>query len=144
MATCSTWLNLKDLSRISDIPTIDCLKTLQNKGWLNSNGSPTQSAIEAGAAASNLETSQTSHQSIWNAEICKRLLKNIIKEPIGRTIEIQQWTTLLEALEEGSPSINATAEEMAQDLPCNLIKEVNHQLALRGVTSFRVNKKLVA
>jgi len=144
MATCSTWLSLKDLSRISDMPTIDCLRTLQKKGWLNSNGTPTPSALEAGAAASTQGTNQVSNQSIWNAEICKKLLKKVVKKPIGRTVKIQQWTTLLEALEEGSASINATAEEMAEDLPCNLIREVNDQLALRGVTSFRVNEKLVA
>ena len=57
---------------------------------------------------------------------------------------IEQWATLLETLGEGAPSINATADEMAKDLPQELIREVNIQLEQRGVTSFRVSEKLAA
>ena len=51
--------------------------------------------------------------------------------------QVEQWAILLEALQEGSPSINATPEQMAEELPSELIGEVNDQLAQRGCC-FRV------
>ncbi len=136
MAPCSTWLTLSDLSHLYGISPIHCIATLHKHGWSDPNGHPTQSAIKADVANTAQKPNKSSDQAIWNSELCKQLL--------DKTIEIQQWATLLEALEEGSPSINTTAEEMATDLPCNLIQEVNDQLAQRGVTSFRVPAKLVA
>ena len=64
--------------------------------------------------------------------------------PNSRIKEIEQWTTLFEALEEGAPSINTTADEMARDIPQELIRSVNHQLAERGHTNFQVSEKLAA
>jgi len=40
-------------------------------------------------------------------------------------------------MEEGSPSIDATVEQMAEDIPGELAEDVNHQLAARGCR-FRV------
>ncbi len=65
------------------------------------------------------------------------LLEKTTLELTNRDRQIEQWAQLLEALEEGSPSVNATAEQMAEDLPKELIKEVNDQLAKRGC-EFRV------
>tara|TARA_B100000029_G_C17032820_1_gene762880 strand:- start:196 stop:489 length:294 start_codon:yes stop_codon:yes gene_type:complete len=45
------------------------------------------------------------------------------------------------ALKEGSQSVNTTSEQMAEDLPRELIEDVNYLLAERGVT-FRVPCKL--
>ena len=45
---------------------------------------------------------------------------------------IDQWADLLSALEQGSPSINTSAEEMASDLPANLVTQVNQELRQRG------------
>jgi len=52
---------------------------------------------------------------------------------------VDQWTQLLEALELGSPSINATADQMAEDMPRELVEDVNDQLAARGCT-YRVSR----
>ncbi|MEC7382221.1 MAG: hypothetical protein VYE16_04350, partial [Cyanobacteriota bacterium] len=75
-----------------------------------------------------------------NAKICKGLLEKSGYQPINRTLQVEQWAELLEALEEGSPSINATAEQMAEDLPEELVGDVNDQLAQRGC-HFRVALK---
>ena len=40
--------------------------------------------------------------------------------------------TLLEAMEEGSASISTSTDQMAEDLPMDLIEDVNHQLSHRG------------
>ncbi len=61
----------------------------------------------------------------------------IQNQAISKTTQVNQWAQLLEALVVGSPSVAATPEQMAEDLPKELIKDVNDQLALRGC-SFRV------
>jgi hypothetical protein len=55
-------------------------------------------------------------------------------------MKVEQWVQLLEALVEGSPSINATAEQMSEDLPEELVFDVNNQLAQRGCR-FQVTQK---
>ena len=60
-------------------------------------------------------------------------------QAISRTTQVHQWVQLLEALVVGSPSVDATPQQMAEDLPHELINEVNAQLALRGC-SFRVQE----
>lgn len=52
--------------------------------------------------------------------------------PIHRSEQISQWVTLLEAMEEGSASVSTSPDQMAEDLPFDLIEEVNHQLSHRG------------
>ncbi len=57
----------------------------------------------------------------------------------SRALQIEQWAQLLEALDIGSPSIDTTADQMAEDLPSELVPEVNNQLAERGC-HFRVKQ----
>jgi hypothetical protein len=51
---------------------------------------------------------------------------------MSRSLQIEQWTQLLEALQLGSPSITATADQMAEEMPGELLEDVNHKLAERG------------
>jgi hypothetical protein len=51
--------------------------------------------------------------------------------------QIDQWSQFLEAMQSGSPSIASTADQMAEDMPSELVDGVNQQLAERGC-SFRV------
>jgi len=143
MVQSSTRLSLTNLSRNLNTTPIECNKALRKHGWLDINGHPTRSALEAGAAAASTKEETTAcNKAIWNIGVCKHLLEKNVSPPINNNLEIEQWTNLLEALEEGSPSINTTAEEMARDLPQNLISGVNDQLKIRGRTSFRVSTQL--
>ena len=45
---------------------------------------------------------------------------------------VEQWVTLLCALDEGSPSISTTAAEMATELPSDLVAPVNEGLRALG------------
>ena len=54
------------------------------------------------------------------------------QRPIKRSEQVSQWATLLEAMEEGSASISTSTDQMAEDLPIDLIEEVNLQLNHRG------------
>ena len=49
------------------------------------------------------------------------------------------WADLLSALQQGSPSISVSAEEMAVDVPGDLITPVNRALRERGC-SFRIKR----
>ena len=136
MAAFQTWISLTDLARSYGLSTIHCGRILERLGWRDRRGRPTTAALEAGAAQESCHKGQ-SRSSLWNREICGRELKTHGYKPMSRNQQIQQWTQLLEALQEGSPSINATAEQMAQDMPNDLVDDVNHQLASRGC-SFRI------
>ena len=51
---------------------------------------------------------------------------------ITRAQHVKQWVALLEALSEGSASITTTPEQMAEELPAELVADVNAQLSSRG------------
>lgn len=50
-----------------------------------------------------------------------------------------QWAELLSALDEGSPSISTSADQMAEDLPGDLVDPVNAELRQRGC-SYQVSR----
>ncbi len=138
MVSSRNWLNLTDLGKVYGISAIQCGSALKEKGWCNQFGKPTPQAFQAGAASTKCRNNPDDDNPIWNAKVCCELLKDIGYTPINRTLQIEQWAKLLEALEEGSPSINTTAAQMAEDLPIELIDEVNIKLASRGCI-FRVS-----
>ncbi len=142
MANSEAWLSLTDLGRIYGISAIHCGKTLKQQGWRDQHGRPTPNALQVGAAVSTGNQNDFG-TALWNAKVCKALLEKTGYQPIRKSIQIKQWVQLLEALEEGSPSINTTAEQMAEELPRELVVDVNNQLAARGC-SFRIknNKKV--
>jgi len=131
MAPSATWLSLTDLGRIYGISAIHCGRALQQQGWRDRHGRPTPGAIEAGAAF-NHGAHHTPRAALWNAQICSALLEKTGYQQVSRSLQIEQWVQLLEAMEQGCPSINATAAQMAEELPNELIGDVNHELAQRG------------
>lgn len=52
---------------------------------------------------------------------------------------VSQWAELLSALDEGSPSISTSADQMAEDLPGDLVEPVNAELRQRGY-SYQVTR----
>ncbi len=140
MAHSSNWLNLHDLGEAYGISAINCGRVLQKHGWRDQQGHPTTRALQAGAAQ-EYEHNNSSCVALWNSEVCKGLLEQKNGHTINRTNQIDLWAKLLEALEEGSPSIVTTPAQMAEELPKDLIYEVNQKLALRGCT-FRASQEI--
>ncbi len=136
MNSSNTWLSLNDLGNLYGISALHCGRTLQQKGWSDKMGYPTPAALKMGIANSH-ETKNSANKAFWNAEICKNLLEKTGYQPISREVRIKQWVSLLSALAKGSPSVNATAEQMSEDLPKEFINAVNSQLAKEGC-QFRV------
>jgi hypothetical protein len=124
------WLTLSDLGRRFGLSAKHCGLALDHQGWRDRNGQPTQTAITAGAAQSyNNHHHRSSNR--WNADICGTVISRE-NHSINRGEHVEQWVTLLEAMEEGSASISTSTDQMAKDLPMDLIEEVNHQLSHRG------------
>ena len=136
MALNSPWLSLSDLGRLYGISAVHCGRILEKNGWRDHRGRPTPTALEAGAASSIAPHSQ-GRSVFWSRSLCTDLLNSNGYTPISRSQQVEQWTQLLEALQLGSPSVCATADQMAEDMPKELIEEVNQQLKLRGC-SYRV------
>ena len=136
MADNSPWLCLAELGRIYGISAFHCGRILENHGWRDRRGRPTPAALEAGAASSVGPHGQGRHV-FWSHSLCTELLNSNGYTPISRSLQVEQWTQLLEALQLGSPSISATADQMAEEMPNELMEDVNHQLKVRGC-SYRV------
>ena len=137
MAVHSPWLSLSDLGRIYGISAVHCGRILEKHGWRDNRGRPTAAAIQAGAANSVGPHSQ-GRSVFWSRSLCTELLNNNGYTPISRSQQVEQWTQLLEALQFGSPSLSATADQMAEDMPRELVDDVNQQLKVRGC-SYRVS-----
>ena len=127
----STWITLNDLGRSFGISSIHCARALEHEGWRDRQGHPTDAAVEAGAVDQRMPKKH-GRSVLWNADVCADLLKKKGYRPVTRSEHIGQWTDLLEAMTAGSPSITTTADQMAEELPTDLVEDVNRQLSQRG------------
>jgi len=137
MAAINPWLSLTDLGRIYGISAIHCGRIMEQQGWRDRRGRPTPAALEI-EAATNAGPHGQGRTVFWNRAVCAELLEGMGYAPMSRSLQIEQWTQLLEAMQTGSPSISATPDQMAEEMPNELVEEVNHQLAARGC-SYRVS-----
>ena len=127
----TTWVTLNDLGRNFGISAIHCGRALEHEGWRDRQGRPTTAAVTAGAVDQRTPHSQ-GRSVLWNAELCNLALERKGYRPVSRSEHVGQWADLLEAMTVGSPSITTTADQMAEDLPNELVEDVNHQLTRRG------------
>ena len=137
MGNSTTWISLNDLGRFHGISAIHCGKILNQQGWRDRRGQPTAEAFKS-EAARHLGPHGQTQSVVWNQELCGDLLETKGHQPVSLSRQIDQWSQLLEAMQSGSPSITATAAQMAEEMPNELVDGVNQQLAERGC-SFRVH-----
>lgn len=133
MATSSTnpWRSLTDLGRLHGISAVQFGRLLNRAGLRDASGQPSSRAI-AEKLAYGHHGDQPGRQTFWHQERCLRLLEQQGLLPRRPTSLVEQWTELLSALFAGSPSISTSAEQMAEDLPRELVGAVNSQLKARG------------
>ena len=137
MGNSTTWISLNDLGRFYGISAIHCGKILHQHGWRDRRGQPSDDAINA-QAARHLGPHGQTQSVVWNQELCRELFATNGLQPVSLSRQIDQWSQFLEAMQSGSPSIASTADQMAEDMPSELVDGVNQQLAERGC-SFRVH-----
>jgi hypothetical protein len=132
------WLSLTDLGRRYGISAVHTGRLLVTAGLRRSSGEPTAEALDAGLAIRPLPGHH--HTSLWHLKGCAPHLERLGLVPQGQPTLVSLWADLLSALLQGSPSISVSAEEMADDIPRDLVKPVNRELRQRGC-SFRVNPR---
>jgi hypothetical protein len=133
------WLTLTDLGRRYGVSAVHTGKLLVDAGLRNRSGEPSSEALRVGLA---MLPKPGHHQaSLWHAQGCAPHLERLGLVPQAQRTMVSLWADLLSALQQGSPSVNATAEEMAGDIPRELVQPVNRELRQRGC-SFRVNPRL--
>jgi hypothetical protein len=137
MGESTTWISLNDLGRFYGISANQCGKILTHYGWRDNRGQPTPEAIKV-QAARHLGPHRQTQSFVWNQELCGGLLEAKGHQPMSLSRQIDQWSQLLEAMQSGSPFITSTADQMAEEMPNELVDAVNKQLSERGY-SFRVH-----
>ncbi len=135
MKSHSSWISLNELSRIYGISETMCGIALENQGWCDQVGNPTNGALTAGAACLKNFPRSLSKKALWNPMVCKEALQ---KEQ--ESLKIERWAQLLETLEQGCPAIITTTEQMAKEVPDELIDKVNIKLTNNGC-DFQVRKQ---
>jgi hypothetical protein len=133
------WMTLTVLGRRYGLSAVHTGKLLVDAGLRHGTGEPSAEALQAGLA---MLPKQGHHQaSLWHGQGCAPHLERLGLVPQAQRSLVSLWADLLSALQQGSPSVNVSAEEMADDIPHELVKPVNRELRQRG-SSFRINPKL--
>lgn len=130
------WLTLTDLGRLYGVSAVLCGRLLAEAGLRQANGNPSHTALQNGTAFAG----HPGGSALWDREGCCQVLEAAgLIQPSRRTL-IAQWADLLSALFTGAPGVNASAEEMARELPDDLVPPVNAELQQRGC-SFQVQRQ---
>ncbi|MEO1002394.1 MAG: hypothetical protein AAFX65_04700 [Cyanobacteria bacterium J06638_7] len=125
------WLSLTDLGRLYGISAVYCGRLLSEAGLRLANGAPSRRALHRGLALQPLPRRQ--HRSaLWNLRSCAGVLEQQGLSQVGQQRLILQWADLLEALQLGSGAVSVSAQEMAGEMPTQLLKPVNQELRQRG------------
>ena len=133
------WLSLTDLGRIYGISAVHCGRVLSEAGLRDASGQPSRHALRSGCAIRGQQP-HAHGPTQWHRHHCQSAFERAGLQPVQRTTLVQQWAQLLSALTEGSPSISTSADQMAEDLPSELVEPVNAELRVIGCT-FQVNSR---
>jgi hypothetical protein len=127
------WLTLTDLGRLYGVSAVHCGRLLSEAGLRQHDGNPTRTALQEGLA----HRTHPGSSVVWQSQGCCAVLEASGLMPMAQRTLIEQWVDLISALVVGSPSVNASAEEMAREIPDHLVQPVNAELLRRGC-SFQV------
>mgnify|MGYP006293244729 FL=1 len=127
----SPWLSLTDLGRLYGISAMHCGRLLNDAGLRDRYGNPTAEAVNRGCANGGEQS--------WHRQHCRGAFEAAGLVTVRPATLVQQWVDLLIALSDGSPSINTSAEQMAEEMPAELMEPVNLQLRQQGC-SFQVQR----
>ncbi|KEF41696.1 MAG: hypothetical protein ER33_10045 [Cyanobium sp. CACIAM 14] len=133
------WLTLTELGRRYGISAVHTGRLLVTAGLRRSSGEPTAEALAAGLAK---RPEPGDHPvSLWLERGCAPHLERLGLVPRSQHTLVSLWADLLSALLQGADAVSVSAEEMADDVPRDLVKPVNRELRQRGC-SFRIDPKL--
>lgn len=136
-APANDWLSLTELGRLYGISAVQTGRLLVLAGLRSREGEPTARALRDGIALCPHPGDH--HQALWSRLGCAAPLERQGLELQQQRSLVGLWADLLSALQQGSPSICVSAEEMADDMPQELVRPVNRELRQRGC-SFQVRR----
>jgi hypothetical protein len=123
----SPWIGLTDLGRLYGLSALQTGRLLQQAGLRQANGDATAEALARGQA---LQRHQ--HRPLWHRQACAAALEGPGLQTVARQTLVEQWADLLDALQLGSASISTSAEDMASEMPAELVEPVNRRLQQLG------------
>ena len=133
------WLTLTEIGRVYGISAVHAGKLLQSAGLRQLDGRPSPEALRSGLA--HRRHSSPSGQTLWNREECAPHLEQQGLEPRAQRQLVDLWADLLSALQQAPDSVAISPEDMAEDLPADLVAPVNLKLREQGC-AFQVRKTL--
>jgi hypothetical protein len=136
------WLSLTELGKAYGISAIHTGKVLTAAGLRLDSGEPSARALKAGLALAGSQLPSAHRQSPrWHRTGCGHHLESQGLVPQRQRNLVGLWADLLSALHLGCPSVQMSPEEMAEEMPGELVSPVNQELSRRGC-SFRVRLPL--
>jgi hypothetical protein len=133
------WLSLTSLGRSYGMSAVRAGRILCAAGLRTASGEPTSAALASGLAQQQHPAHH--HQALWHRLRCAPHLETHRGKPQTERTMVSLWADLLSALQQGCPWIDATVEEMASDIPGELVSPVNEELLQRGC-DFQVRRPL--
>ncbi len=126
------WISLTDLGRSLGLSAVSCGRLLIQAGLRQLDGRPTERALHLGLARPSGQGLHRGRATLWQQSGCAAVLEGDSQRQADQPTLVEQWAELLWALKQGSPSIVTSAEQMAEDLPHELVGAVNRQLQDKG------------
>lgn len=126
------WISLTDLGRSLGLSAVGCGRLLIQAGLRQLDGRPTERALHLGLARTSGQGLHRGRAVLWQQAGCAAALAVDCPRTAHQPTLVEQWAELLWALKQGSPSIITSAEQMAEDLPLELVGAVNRQLQDKG------------
>ncbi len=114
-------------------------QVLQAAGLLHLDGAPTAEALRRGLA--QRRHSCPSRPTLWNREGCAPHLERQGLRPRRQPQLVDLWADLLSALQQGGHAVVMTAEDIAAEIPADLVGPVNSKLRELGC-GFQVGSPL--
>ena len=133
------WLTLTELGRLYGISAVHIGKLLQAAGLRQLDGLPSPEALRLGLAQRRHRC--PSRQTLWSREGCALPLERQGLRPRRERQLVDLWADLLSDLQKGLAAVVMSAEEVAEELPTELVGPVNRRLRERGC-SFQVSPSL--
>ena len=133
------WLTLTEIGRLYGLSSVTTGKLLQGAGLRQLDGRPSPEALRLGLA--HRRHSCPSRQTLWSREGCAPHFERQGLRPQRQRQLVDLWADLLSDLQQGSAAVVMSAEDMARDVPADLVAPVNRRLRERGC-SFQVSPAL--
>lgn len=123
------WVSLGELGRPYGLSAMEIGRLLVQVEWRDVNGEATIRALAKGVAR-RLPSGQN-HPAIWHRKGCDHWLESrrLVRRQPDR---IGLWAELLNVLDQGEPAIAETAQEMALEIPSELVSSINAALRSKG------------